>query len=401
MSAATPPIEERTLWRVALARLRRQARTPLEPRHGRVLGIGLIGAGNVARWQHLPALQRHPQLFRLAAVHDVETPRARELATRHTATLCPTAQGVIDHPLVDAVLVCTPTAFHRDAVLAAVQAGKPVLCEKPLASTVEDAHLLWSTARTARVRALVNFSFRFRADFALVRRLIREGVLGQIHHVWGSLSQGQWFTATGEPSRERGDAAPWKFGRDGGVVLDLGPHVIDLMRWWLGEIDRVQAWTKSAPLLEENDAACGLGLTFASGATAHVLTSRLATGSKEQGHLEITGTQGALRFEQGTVHLWTRAIPRWRRLLVPPLRTDLLTTFYDAIQDPSLTAPDFWDGYKNNEALAAVMESARSGTMVKLPLGANSDAGREPDRRGTSAPTAATPPPIETVLVRT
>ncbi|MDB6016447.1 MAG: hypothetical protein JWR19_936 [Pedosphaera sp.] len=373
MSTPMPPIQERTLPALIRRRLeskfKKPSRGPQTPAASRPVGVGLIGAGNFARWSYVPRLkQGFP--FKLAAVFDVNQEGAKQVADSLGARAYTSVADLLKDEGVEAVFVCTPVKHHFDAVQAALAAKKHVLCEKPLGYDYREARTLFAEARKAGTMHMVHFSHRFIPELAYLADLIHAGVVGQVYHITGSFSQGFWFTDKNEPAQDRDDAAPWKFGADGGVVQDLGPHLIDCCRMTFGEISRVQAWTKSfRPGPFVTDDACGLSLTFTNGAVAQLITSRWATGQKHRIALEISGSLGTVILNDGSIRLWTRAEPRWRTLLVPPLQTgNFLETFYSALIDPKVKLPDFWDGLKNNEALEAIMRSAKTGTAVKLPL---------------------------------
>lgn len=365
-----PIIEERTILRLIQRRLQRGlARNSSEMSveiPSQSIGVGLIGAGNVARWKYLPSLKQSHSPFRLKAVFEVDTTAARKVADSFSVPACTSLAELVGRDDVEAVFVCTPTALHCDAALAALKARKHVICEKPLGQSRADARRMWVATREAGTANMVHFSYRFRPDFAYIAQLIDGGVLGRIQHVWGSLSQGQWYAEDGQPAALRGDAAPWKYGPDGGVLRDLGPHLLDLCRWWLGEIRLVHAWTKGVLPGAPTDAACGLSLECQNGAVAHLITSRLATGVKEQTFLDVSGSRGALRLEEGRLRIWTQDVPRWRDVIIPAAAPDFLSTFYSAIVGKPVDLPTFWDGLQNNEALDAALESAQSGKTIDL-----------------------------------
>lgn len=374
-----PIVEPRTVS----SRIRRRLRTLLarsSPEPGREVGVGLIGAGNVAHWQYLPKLRQAGSRLRLKAVFDVNAEAARRVAGEFSIPSCSSVDELIRREDVEAVLVCTPTPAHSECALAALEQRKHVLCEKPLGSSHAEARRMWAASRRAGVVNMVNFSFRFRPEFRLVHQLVESGTLGRIHHLWGSISQGRWFNEDGSPSLERSDAASWKFdAENGGVLRDMGPHVLDLARWWMGDIRQVQGWTRpSWGNSSGADAACGMSLSFHGGGIAQLLTSRLATGFKEQTVLELSGSRGAVRIDERGMHLWTRTSPKWQKLLSPLPGPDVLSTFHGAITGAALNWATFWDGLTNNEALEAVMISARSGNNVPIPLEHESSAEDSP-----------------------
>lgn len=321
----------------------------------------------MVRWAYLPRLQRGSP-FRLVAVHDLDRNAARQIADPQGARVHSSLAAFLRDEEVEAVFICTPPQAHCEAVLAALEAGKHVLCEKPLASTFEEARSMWEAARQAGTVNMINFSYRFRPEIAFLAELIHSGILGDLYQVDGTLSQGGWFTEGGMPAQVRCDATAWRFRPGGGVVLDLVPHLIDLCRFCFGEIEQVQAWTKTfrpGPIATED--GCGFSLAFKHGPMAHLLASRWATGYKERTFFEISGSKGAMVLDQETLKLWTHDEPRWRTLLVPRRRGEgFLAAFHAAIAGKAEGIPTFWDGLKNNEALAGIYQSASSGSTSTL-----------------------------------
>ena len=406
MRTATLVIQERT----ALSRARRRIRSVFKARSktevaatGAQLGVGIVGVGNVARWAYLPRL-RSSSVMNLVAVHDVDPVAAASVAEREGVRRASSLEDLLADDAVQVVCICTPELYHAEAAIAALATGRHVLCEKPLAASVEEARAMVRAAQHASTATMVNFSFRFRPEFCFLSSLLNAGTLGRVLLVQGTLSQGGWFTANGEPGRQRSDIAAWKLGPDGGVLGDLGPHLIDLLCGCLGEVSTVQAWMNAFGSETASDDACGLILDFERGARAHVTTTRWATGYREHTFFEISGTDGAVRFVDGAISLWTRDDPRWRRLLVPDTSgRDFLDTFYALIQNRADSdVPSFRDGLRNCEILAAVRESAASNAVVGLSarhrlaleiarVGTERRAhlGRSPDRRGDAVLSSA------------
>ncbi|MBA4138156.1 MAG: hypothetical protein C0518_12640 [Opitutus sp.] len=380
------PVVERTLWRRVAAKFARRGppRTVVRP-SAPPLRLGLIGAGNVARWQHLPALRALGGQFILRAVHDLHPGAAARVAHEFGAAVTPNAEELAARSDVDAVLVCTPAHAHADAVLAALHERKHVLCEKPLARDLAEAETLCSAAqRREGCVAMVNFNLRQRPEFRLVRALIQQGVLGEIYHVTGSVSQGRWFTVDGRPANEREDAAGWKYDPPG-VLLDLAPHAIDLMRWWCGEIVATQAWTKRLETSHASTiAACSIQLETDSGTLIQLLSSRLVTGAKEQTTFELSGSRGALRSEAGSLRLWTRDVPRWRTLWVEREHPSALGLFAQAIRGEIHDTCDFNEGWRNQAVLEAVALSAESAGRYRLPVARAAEAAHEKARSATA-----------------
>lgn len=189
--------------------------------------IGVVGAGAVVVNGHVPSLQSIPGV-EVAAICDTNLARAQEAAAKFNI---PQAfadyQDLIAQGGVDAVTVAVPNAFHAPVALAALHAGKHVLCEKPLATSVADGEAMVAAAAQAGKVLAVNMSSRPRPEALMLREMAQAGKFGKITYAYGRLIRrngipgfGSWFT--------RKELA------GGGATMDIGVHVLDLMYWILG-----------------------------------------------------------------------------------------------------------------------------------------------------------------------
>lgn len=193
-------------------------------RPGTPLRVGLLGAGAVAQVAHVPAYRRL-RSARLVALCDNDPPKLRALTQRLDV---PHAVRSIDDLLsideLDAVDICLPSHLHREAVLRCLEAGKHVLCEKPLALTAEEIlEIIEAQERVGKV-VLVGMNHRYREDSIRLKRLTEEGVLGEPFYV-----RATWL-------KRRDGIRPdsWHFRAEtsgGGVMMDLGIHLLDLALW--------------------------------------------------------------------------------------------------------------------------------------------------------------------------
>jgi len=140
---------------------------------------------------------------------------------------------LVNLPQVDLVSVVTPPAWHREMTLAALGAGKHVLCEKPTALNADDAREMWLAATASDRIALIDHELRFLPTRRKMRHLIAEGYMGALYHV----------TYTYRSGFRRDPNRPWSWWSDasqgGGILAALGSHVVDALRWWFGEITEV------------------------------------------------------------------------------------------------------------------------------------------------------------------
>lgn len=194
-------------------------------RNGKIR-VGLIGVGNIAQNSHLPAYLKREDV-ELAAVCDVKEERARQVADkygiRHVAKDMEDLVALDD---VDAVSICTWNNGHARAAIAAANAGKHILCEKPMAMNPGEAQVMLEAARKNKVIFMMGFVNRFRADSRLIKEMADAGRFGGIYH-----AKTGWLRRRGTPLGWFTDLS--KAG--GGPVIDIGVHVIDLTWYFMGK----------------------------------------------------------------------------------------------------------------------------------------------------------------------
>jgi predicted dehydrogenase len=177
------------------------------------IGVGLIGYGLGGRAFHAPYISVTPGLSLRAVVS--RTP-AKVLADLPDVAVVATVEALLDCPDFDLVVVSSPDDFHAEHAIAALDAGKHVLIDKPFATNLADAKRVAERAEACRRVLTIFHNRRWDADFLTLRRLIAEGALGEIVHFESHFDR--WRP---EP------AAVWKEAREGGSWLDLGPHLVD------------------------------------------------------------------------------------------------------------------------------------------------------------------------------
>jgi predicted dehydrogenase len=330
------------------------------------LGIGMVGYAFMGR-AHSQAWRTVGRFFDLPF-----TPRMAAICGRDRAAVAAAAERLgwaawetdwkrlVDRDDVDLVDVCTPGSSHAEISIAALEAGKHVLCEKPLANTVDEARAMAAAADRAAakgVRAMVGFNFRRVPAVALARELIAAGRLGTIRHVRGAYLASHMLDPE-SPMVWRLDAAQ----AGSGALGDLGAHVIDLAQHLAGDrIAGVSALTET--FVRERPLADGSGARgqvsvddaalfiarFAGGAVGGFEATRFATGHDEALRVELNGELGSLVWELGAFN---------------ELR------FFDATEEPATqgfrriqvtrSVHPFAEGLQVQEVLDAVQRSAAS-----------------------------------------
>lgn len=212
-----------------------------------MLSVAVIGAGNIGKLR-AQVIQRSRD-SRVLVVADVDQTRAMTLATQIGVHGTSDWRTAVRDPQVDAVVVCTPTKFHGDATTQALQAGKHVLCEKPLARSVSEAEDIVETAETHRRVLKTGFNYRYMDNVRKAKELIDGNALGPLYFLRCRYGHG------GRPGYEK----EWCTDLDisgGGVLLEQGIHILDLVRYLLGEPARVTASTSrffwNLPDVEDN-----------------------------------------------------------------------------------------------------------------------------------------------------
>lgn len=245
--------------------------------------VGIIGAGNMGRI-HASALTQIDgvTLVAFAAPHAHAATVA--FAEAQGVPVLPTAEALLARPDVDAVIIATPTDTHHALVIAAAQAAKHIICEKPLARTVEQAEAALAAVQAAGVKLAVGHVVRYFPEYALAQGLLERGELG-------TPGVARTTRGAGFPRVEHDWYAA--FERSGGVVLDMMIHDLDWLRWCFGPVERLHAQGLTFGNVPGKDAAMAV-LRFRSGALAYCEASWAYAGGFRTS-LEVSGSAGLLQ----------------------------------------------------------------------------------------------------------
>ena len=282
-----------------------------------------------------------------------------------------------------------PNALHAEPTVAAAQAGKHVLCEKPLGRTADESYEIWQRVAATGVKHLCAFNYRFVPAVRLAREMIEAGELGEIRHFRGRYLQ-DWGD---DPSLDT-----WRFHPDeagSGALGDLGAHVVDLARFLVGEVATVSALVKTFVPGRRVDDAIEAAVAFEGGAVGTIESTRLALGRRNAFQWEINGQKASLAFDMERLNelqvfradgdrargfktvLVTEAdhpfsefwwppghIIGWGETFVHEIYHLLL-----AIAEDGEIAPygaTFEDGYRAAEVCDAIVRSSESGTREQV-----------------------------------
>jgi predicted dehydrogenase len=365
------------------------------------LRFGLIGTGFMGR-AHTVALSSVGAVF-----PDIEAPICELLAdtSAERAKKAASALGfarstgdwreLVRDPQVDVVDICTPNHLHHEMALAAIEAGKHVYCEKPLALDIREAREIASAAKKAGVRHVIGFNYICNPMLQVAREMIAAGELGQIFSFRGRYLE-DYMSDPASPYT-------WRCKRvlaGSGALADLGSHLVSMARYLLGDITRVNGnihtihkqrkdpATQKMLDVENEDISYSM-VDFANGATGTFEISRVATGVKCGLGFRIFGTKGSLVFDQERMNelaFYSGGDPQGRRgyrtILAGPEHPDYasfcpapghglgindlkvieLRNVIRGIVSGTPAYPNFQEGYEVQQVMEAVERSHAAGS---------------------------------------
>lgn len=194
--------------------------------------VGIIGCGKIAQVRHIPEYVNNENA-ELAAFYDMNTERAKELAGLYGGRVCESYQEMLADPTIDAVSVCTANNVHAAITIAALRAGKHVLCEKPMATTLEECEAMVSAAKETGKILMIGHNQRLTKAHAKAKRLLDEGIIGNVitfRTTFGHGGPESWSIDSGKNV--------WFFDKQKatmGAMADLGIHKTDLIQFLTGQ----------------------------------------------------------------------------------------------------------------------------------------------------------------------
>ncbi len=381
----------------------------------RKVNVAMIGAGFMGR-THSNGYHQANTFFDLEleavkkVICDTERENAEKLAGRFGWDEVQTDwREVVSRPDIDIVDVATPVHTHKEIVLAAVKAGKAVICEKPLTATLSEAREVMAAIQAAGTPNMINFNTRATPAVALAKEMMEEGLVGQVYE-WRSVFLQSWLIDPQFP-------LTWRLRKEtagSGALSDLGSHSLDLARFLVGEIAEVSGhlhtYTRERPIPVKDigrnsipsgkmgsvtvDDAAWATLKFCDGAMGSMEASRMATGRLCSHKFEIHGSQGALAFDfmrLNELEYFNNNEPRrlqgWRTIhastpLHPYMKawwpaghsigyehsfTHAIANFLTGLAEGKPVSPSFEDSVRVQAIMEAIEQSAQVGTWMPVP----------------------------------
>ena len=243
-----------------------------------IIGAGLMGNFHAARWQHLPV--------HLSGIYDPDQTNAQTTASTHNTRAYNNLNDLLANS--DIIDICTPTHTHKNLVLTASNAGKTIICEKPLARTISDAQHMIRTCKQNQTPLYVGHVVRFFQQYTTAKHAQDNGQLGSPGVIR--------LIRAGSFPRDTPDSWYNNFHHSGGVIMDLSIHDLDYARWCYGEIERIHArglTFSNTPMRDH----CLITLKFKNGALGHIEGSWANPPTTFRTALELSGSNGIIEWD--------------------------------------------------------------------------------------------------------
>jgi predicted dehydrogenase len=360
------------------------------------IGIGIVGGGYMGK-AHSVAFSAVAGVFQTSLRPRLVTICAQ---TEANAELYRKAYGfekgtadwkdLIDDPAVEAIVIASPQHTHHDIAVAALNAGKPVLCEKPLGVSLKQSRSMVAAAEAADVANMVGFNYIRTPASQQIRKFLTEGRIGTLTWFRGEMTEDFFADPMIGGWRAQGIA--------NGTMGDLAPHMINAAHAMMGPIKSLSASVETVHKVRDglevtNDDQAQMMCYFENGAQGHMFFSRVATGRKMGYAYEIHGTKGHIRFDQedqNALWLYTSEGPEsergFRKILTGPAHPDYLPfcqgpghgtgyqdqiiieakDFLTAISENRAIWPSFAEGMEVNRIVTAALDSSDKKTWVNV-----------------------------------
>lgn len=335
--------------------------------------VGVIGCGSIGRRRHLPEYASQENV-EIVAVCDIVEERATEMAKLYGAIAYVDYQDLLKNEDIDAVSVCLPNVLHAPVTIDALQAGKHVLCEKPMATSRQEAEEMIQAAKNNHKKLMIAHNQRFVASHVKAKRLLDSGEIGNVY---------SFRTTFGHPGPERWSidgATSWFFDKKRafiGAMGDLGVHKSDLIRYLLGEIVEVGAFVETNAKENtdvDDNAVC---ILKTENNVIGTLTASWSYVSGGDNSTIIYGEKGVIRLEDDPVH---SLIVEYKNGEVVKYELDKIQTNEKGGQTNSYVIENFVDciihdtvppisgeeGMKSLQVILAALESNETKQIVRV-----------------------------------
>ena len=262
------------------------------------LRIGVMGCGTAAHFH--AAACRSSEKIKFVSAFDANIENAKKLADIYSLTVSRDYRDILRSDEIDAVLITLPHYLHTEFTVAAAEAGKHILCEKPMAPTLEECETMMRAAKKAGVKLMIAENHRFLPAHQLIKKVLDDGLIGKPLLVRGYEGVDE-TTDLSKPDNWKG--SPELAG--GGVLMDAAVHKFAILNWMLGEVESVYCWLAKQVIKLENKAEDNAMtfLKFTNGCIGEIVVSDTVF-SPPTNRLELYGTEGTILED----HAWKKPV---------------------------------------------------------------------------------------------
>ncbi|WEG18859.1 Gfo/Idh/MocA family oxidoreductase [Alkalihalophilus pseudofirmus] len=338
------------------------------------LKVGIIGCGSIAQKRHLIEYEANNQV-EIAAVCDINEQRAYEVANEYKAKAYFDYKELLTNEDLDAISVCLPNYLHAEVTIASLNSGKHVLCEKPMATSKEEAEAMILAAEENGKKLMIAHNQRFVASHQRAKKLIEAGEIGKVYSFRTTFGHGgpEGWSIDGKGS--------WFFRKDEafiGAMGDLGVHKSDLIRYILGkevlEVGAMVETNAKEDTTVDDNAVCILKME---GGIIGTLTASWAYSPVADNSTVIYGEKGIIRLEDDPNYSLILQYQNGETVNYELAKiqsneaggqttTHVIDQFVDAIKNNTSPPVPGEEGYKSLKVILAALESKKTKTIVQL-----------------------------------
>ena len=343
-----------------------------------MIRVGIAGCGKIAQVRHLPEYQDRPDVT-IRGLFDLNQERAKALAEQYKARAYASYEELLADPEIDAVSICTANIAHAEMAIAALRAGKHVLCEKPMATTLEDCERMVKAAKESGKVLMIGQNQRLAAAHVKAKELLEAGAIGRLISFTTAFRHGGPETWTVDPG-----ANTWFFDKSRavmGAMADLGIHKTDLIQFLTGQkVVQVQAhlatldkkYADGSPIGVDDNAICIYTLE---GGAVGTMTASWTDYCGEDNSTVLFGTEGVMRIYEDPAHsvVLNRRGGGTEYYDVDKIQTNdaqtksgVIDLFVDHLADPSKPFISAESVVTAMRAVFAALESSETGRSVRV-----------------------------------
>jgi predicted dehydrogenase len=340
------------------------------------VGYAVVGLGSIAEVAVLPAF-RNSKKSKLVALVSHDKKRAEQLGAKFGVKDCYAYEGYeecLRHPAVDAVFVASMNAAHAEQTVRAAAAGKHVLCEKPMAITVEECRRMIEACKENRVQLMIAYRKYFEPGSVALKKLAASGKLGRLKHIYSV------YTEIVDPNKARAWQLNYKLA-GGGSLMDLGIYCVNTMRWVAGSAPTeatAYSWTEDPKRFREVEDNISFRLKHADGLVCQGSSSYSAAAAS---FIQVHGDKGwaalnpAFAFEEER-RLFGKIQGKWFEKTFKVIDEFALELdgFSDCIHHGRAPEPDGMEGLRDIATVQAIYRSARENRTVAISTEADNSA---------------------------